>query len=338
MLIETLILPSSTTAPPTGALRMLRLLRLTRLVRLMRAVPELVTICKGLATALRAVTSTFAMVIILIYVFAILMLLLLREDADTEDYWSTLGRCMWTLLLRGIFLDSPGLMLEMMVHRSAVESVTATVIFFIFVLIATVTVMNLFVGVLVDVVSVVSASEKEEAATSLMKETILYELKKFDDGDNLIDENELNEVMVDPLSVAVLEKIGVDVTFLQTLQVMTYEDPDTKVPIHGILDQMLTCRRQMPATMKHLITQTNLMIWMMSNKILQHEKRLEKNLDTRFEKLLFEVQQLGHASSGPRSLEEKVVPLMPIMSKTWSGGFPQQRPGSRGITETSGWL
>merc|ERR1719159_1096648 len=99
--------------------------------------------------------------------------------------------------------------------------------------------------------------------------------------------------MIDPRSVRVLERIGVDVTFLQTLQVMTYEDPDAQVPIHEILDQMLTCRRQMPATMKHLITQTHLQIWMMSNKILQHERRLEKNLDTRFQVLLNKLNGLS---------------------------------------------
>merc|ERR1712144_183476 len=103
---------------------------------------------------------------------------------------------------------------------------------------------------------------------------------------------ELNEVMCNPKSVAVLERIGVDVSFLQTLQVMTYEDPDAQVPIHDILDQMLTCRRQIPATMKHLITQQHLTIWMMSNKILQHEKRIEKHLDIRFETLLDELQRL----------------------------------------------
>jgi voltage-gated sodium channel len=316
MVVETVIMPlflssASGDAPPTGALRLLRLSRLSRLVRLMRAVPELVTICKGMASAVRAVASTFAMVILLIYVFAILMLLLLRDDTDTSSYWSSLSQCMWTLLMRGIFQDSPGAMLDTMAYRGEFATITATVIFFIFVLLATITVMNLLVGVLVDVVSVVASSEKEEAATTLMKEKILYELKKFDDGDSLISEDELNEVMVDPLSVAVLEKIGVDVFFLQTLQVMTYEDPDTQVPIHEILDQMLSCRRQMPVTMKHLITQTHLMIWSMSNKILQHERRLEKNLDTRFEKLLREVQRQGPSACS----EEESISVLPSFNK-----------------------
>merc|ERR1712137_335240 len=92
--------------------------------------------------------------------------------------------------------------------------------------------------------------------------------------------------MINPKSVAILERIGVDVSYLQTYQVMTYEDPDTQIPINDIMDQMLMCRRQIPCTMKHLIMQQRLTIWMMTNKILQLEKRLDMKLDIRFEKLL----------------------------------------------------
>ena len=109
----------------------------------------------------------------------------------------------------------------------------------------------------------------------------------------MITEEELNEVMVDPKSLAVLESIGVDVVFLQTLQVMTYEDPDARVPIYDILDQMLLCRRQMPATMKHVIVQQRLSIWMIVNKILHHEHRMDIKLDVRFEKLLEEIGRLA---------------------------------------------
>jgi len=250
MVLETIFFPvflplfsSGSEAPPTGFLRLLRLLRLSRLVRLLRSVPELVTIVKGMKVAIRAVTSTFVMIVVLIYVFAILLMLLLRDDSLTSEYFSTLGLCMWTLLIQGMVWDSTGKMLGFLM-RGKVETSLAIIVFFLFVLLTTITVLNLLVGVLVDVVSTVAHSEKEELETNIMKEKILYELKQFDDGDGLITEEELNEVMVDPLSVMALERIGVDVSFLQYLQVMTYENPDAQVPMHDILDQMLTCRQQ----------------------------------------------------------------------------------------------
>ena len=39
------------------------------------------------------------------------------------------------------------------------------------------------IGVLCEVVGTVTAAEKEESEVNLMKQTILIELKKFDDGD-----------------------------------------------------------------------------------------------------------------------------------------------------------
>ena len=47
----------------------------------------------------------------------------------------------------------------------------------------------------------------------------LMELKKFDDGDGLINEDELTDLMADPDAVLVLESLGVDVHLLQQLQV-----------------------------------------------------------------------------------------------------------------------
>eukprot|EP00928_Gymnodinium_smaydae_P089247 TRINITY_DN7323_c0_g1_i1.p1 TRINITY_DN7323_c0_g1~~TRINITY_DN7323_c0_g1_i1.p1 ORF type:complete len:668 (+),score=96.61 TRINITY_DN7323_c0_g1_i1:68-2071(+) len=312
MVVETILLPpilsSGSEAPPTGILRLLRLSRLSRLVRLMRSVPELVTIVKGMYAALRAVLSTFGMIVFLIYLFAIVMLLILRDDEEFSSYFSSLSLCMWTLLICGLFGNFDVLLNELVV-RGDFTTTVGTIVFFIFIILATITVMNLLVGVLVNVVTIVADGEKEESATNLMKEQILYELKSFDDGDGLISEDELNEVMTSEKSVEVLESIGVDVSFLQTLQVMTYEDPDAVVPIHEILHQMLTCRRELPATMEHLILQTHLSIWMMSNKILQHERRMEKNLDMRFEKLLDligEEPHLLHRDSSAHEAHQKL--------------------------------
>merc|ERR1712232_199922 len=297
MIVEVLLVPvifAGSEAPPTGPLRLLRLLRLSRIVRLLRSFPELATMAKAIVTAVRAVLSSFIMVIVLIYIFAIIMIIFLKEDADTSKYFSTLGRCMWTLLLDGVMGDGLGAVLNLLVHRGDLNSIIAVVTFFLFILLATITVMNMVIGVLCEVVSTVTTSEKEEAATNLMKETILVELKKFDDGDGLISEEELNELMTDGKSVDVLETLGVDVNFLQTMQVMTYETPETTVPIPDLLEQMLMCRQETPATMKHLILQLHMLAWVTSNKILQHERRMNKKLDARFGLLLDDIYTLHH--------------------------------------------
>merc|ERR1712232_436418 len=174
MMVEMVVVPivfADTAAPPTAPLRLLRLLRLSRMVRLLRSFPELATMVKAIAAALRAVLSSFIMVVVLIYIFAIVMNIFLKEDEDTSQYFSTLGRCMWTLLLDGVLGDGTGTMLNLLVHRREANTIVGVISFFIFMILATITVMNMVIGVLCEVVASVTEAEKEEAAHNLLKES-----------------------------------------------------------------------------------------------------------------------------------------------------------------------
>merc|ERR1719460_1736258 len=73
---------------PTQPLRILRLLKLTRMARLMRAFPELVTMIKGLMRSLRAISSSLILVGLMVYVWAILIHMLMKEEKDfNESIW-----------------------------------------------------------------------------------------------------------------------------------------------------------------------------------------------------------------------------------------------------------
>jgi Ca2+-binding EF-hand superfamily protein len=293
MVVEMAVVPvvfSDTAAPPTGPLRLLRLLRLSRMVRLMRSFPELATMVKAIAAALRAVFSSFIMVIILVYIFAIIMFIFLKDDAVTHTQFSTLGRCMWTLLLDGVLGDSTGTVLNLLIHRQEANTILSVIVFFIFMILATVTVMNMVIGVLCEVVASVTEAEKEEGAHNLMKETILVELKKFDDGDGLISEDELGDLMTNKMAVQCLQALGVNVDFLQTLQVKAFEIPGSTISIPDLLEQMLMCREDGIITMKHSILLQEITTWVVSNKIRQLEGRMNKKLDARFGMLLDELE------------------------------------------------
>merc|ERR1719443_302576 len=86
----------------------LRLLRLVRLVRLARSFPEMVTMIKGMRKAVRSVASSLIMVLLLIYVFAIVLHSLLKDEGQVKDNFSTVGLAMWTLWLDGTLMDSIG--------------------------------------------------------------------------------------------------------------------------------------------------------------------------------------------------------------------------------------
>merc|ERR1719149_7278 len=90
-----------------SVLRLARLLRLARMTRLAKAAPEMVTLLKGIFTALRSVFFTVVLLGILLFLFGIVFRNL--EDTYAElkplGYFQTVATSMWTLLVHGVFLD-----------------------------------------------------------------------------------------------------------------------------------------------------------------------------------------------------------------------------------------
>mmetsp|Transcript_113929 Transcript_113929/g.317242 ORF Transcript_113929/g.317242 Transcript_113929/m.317242 type:complete len:648 (-) Transcript_113929:112-2055(-) len=238
---------------PTGPLRLLRLLRLTRMARLMRALPELLTMVKGMKVASRAVSSSLLMILLLVYVFAIVMHMLLKDEESVHEQFSSLPRCMWTLLMDGTLLDSTGAVLSNLVYQGRFHTSVAVLIFMFFVMLSAMTVMNMLVGVLCEVVSAVAASEKDEAAIRLMRESVLIELKKFDvDGNQMICREELSQLMNDSEAVEVLSSLQIDLNYLAEMQKMLFPFSDSQVSIMCIMEQMLLCRGDLPVTVQHM--------------------------------------------------------------------------------------
>jgi hypothetical protein len=245
---------------PVAPLRLLRLLRLTRMARLMRSVPELVTMTKGLAMASRAVLSSLLMVLMLIYTFAIILHVFMKEEDDVNAElnealsrsFKSVPRCMWTLLVDGTFMDNAGLVLTRLLFDGRFKLLLATFFFLAFILLSAMTVMNMLIGVICEVVSAVAQGEKDAAAVALVKESILMDLKKFDDGKGNISKHGLMEVMEDPQSKAVLQSLNVDRLFLLQLQAMLFPTPEAQVSIKGVLELMLMCRGDSITTVQTL--------------------------------------------------------------------------------------
>merc|ERR1719261_1168340 len=73
---------------PVQPLRMLRLFKLSRMARLMKAFPELVTMIKGLIRSLRAISSSGILIGLMVYVWAIMMHMLMKEEHEyNERLW-----------------------------------------------------------------------------------------------------------------------------------------------------------------------------------------------------------------------------------------------------------
>merc|ERR1719298_171380 len=111
MILETWIIPSMMSGSEgvpidISLLRLLRLLRLTRMARLMRSVPELVTLLKGMAAAVRSVSSVLVLLIIFTYIFAIIFKQQTEGDEELEVMFGMIPEAMWNLLMGGTLLDN----------------------------------------------------------------------------------------------------------------------------------------------------------------------------------------------------------------------------------------
>jgi len=222
--VMTLIFALTDTTNSSGmgdasVLRMARLLRLTRMarmVRLLRAVPELMILLKGMAAAMRSVFFTFFLLLIMIYLFGILFTQLAGDDPVLSEHFGSVPESMYTLLMRGAFLedllDFTNLMLE--------QGVFYALIFAVFLMLASLTLMNMLIGVLCEVVSAVASTEKEQLEVAFVKMKLQQLLltifpEKSDQvqsGDEIfITKDEYQTMIAKPAAARLLQEVGVDV-------------------------------------------------------------------------------------------------------------------------------
>merc|ERR1711924_201956 len=216
--------------------------------------------------ASRAVASSLLMVTLLIYTFAIVLNLTLKDEDTINNAlaprnFSTIPRTMWTLLMDGTLMDSTGTVLSKMLFSGKLLPILACLVFMAFILLSAITVMNMLIGVLCEVVSDVAQSEKDDAAIRLAKESILLDLKKFDDGDGMVTRSELLQVMKDPQSIVVLRGLNVDRLFFIELQQMLFTYEQSTVPIKVIMELLLMCRGDFPVTVQHMASSQAALFW-----------------------------------------------------------------------------
>ncbi|EHQ53091.1 Ion transport protein [Ectothiorhodospira sp. PHS-1] len=127
--------------PTTGPLAVLRVLRVLRLVSM---VPKLRFIVEALLKAIPGILSIFGLLILLFYVFAVIATGLFGYSYP--DWFGHLGRSMYTLF-QVMTLES----WSMGISRPVMETYPWAWVFFVpFILIATFTILNLFIAIIVN--------------------------------------------------------------------------------------------------------------------------------------------------------------------------------------------
>jgi len=202
--------------------RMLRLLRLTRMARLLRLFPEMLTLVKGIKAAMSGVLTTMALLIITIFVFAIIFKAAVEDSQElAREYFSGTVVSMRTLLMHGTLLDGPAALLISIYERVGVFTACT---WLIFIFMSSFTVLNMLIGILCEVVSQVSQSEKEEAEVAFLKNHVLDILDLYDtNNDQTIGEDEFDLLMQNIELHEYLSRFGTDVTGIISLKEVLFE-------------------------------------------------------------------------------------------------------------------
>jgi len=269
-------------APSTGAVggigRMFRLLRLTRISRLMKMFPELVTMVKAMISAIRAVHAALLILILLVYIFAIVMNVIIGEEPEVVDYFASVRDSMVTLVLSGVFLDDISGLARMII---TVGNVPSCVCLVVFVLLSALTVMNMLIGVLCEVVLDVSAEEKEKRVKDKMQKTLLVMLQKLDsDNSGELSKAEVQAVICEPDAVEVMKDIQVDTQHLLDITEMLYTSEDSTLPISVIMSIVLSLRGRRAATMNDLAKGYNFMLWALEAQFAQHKETVDQAIQS----------------------------------------------------------
>jgi len=146
--------------PASGPLAVLRVLRILRVLRLISMAPRLRMVVEALLHSMPGIASIAGLMLILFYIFAVMSTGLF--GADFPQWFGNIGRSMYTLF-QVMTLES----WSMGIVRPVMETHAYAWIFFVpFILIATFTMLNLFIAIIVNTMQTMhdKAHQQEQAA------------------------------------------------------------------------------------------------------------------------------------------------------------------------------
>eukprot|EP00439_Symbiodinium_sp_Y106_P066019 s1506_g10.t1 len=157
--VETFILPLiASEGGPLGilsTLRLLRLLRVSRMAKLMRTFPELMLIVKGLAAAVRAVSWTLALLMMILFVWSIIFTSIYHQGTKTDEevadgigsLFGNMSKSAFSLIIMGTLLDDVTYCCNMIRESGQIFMLA---VFIVFIVISSFMMLNMLLGILVE--------------------------------------------------------------------------------------------------------------------------------------------------------------------------------------------
>jgi len=281
----------------TSILRLFRLLRLSRLMRMLRSLPELMILIKGMATAMKSVAYVMALLIILTYVFAIAFTqLAVGTPTIGDDYFANIAHSMYSLIIYATLLDD----LVAFTDALRFESPMMLVLALIYIALAALTVMNMLIGVLCEVISAVADNERQSIMQEQLSEKMREVCGNMDkDKNRHISYKEFTEILDNPKALVALEDVGVDpIGLVDFAELFFFEDGEMiELTFEAFMEMVLDLRETNDATVKDILN-----VWMKIKGVTNKEA----------------VKMKGSVESLSKSFEDKAARLGSQMDKVES--------------------
>mmetsp|Transcript_10298 Transcript_10298/g.24758 ORF Transcript_10298/g.24758 Transcript_10298/m.24758 type:complete len:612 (-) Transcript_10298:230-2065(-) len=198
--------------------RLFRLLRLGRIFRMLRFHPEMRLLVKSIARAMNAVFNILFLLVLVTYLFAIIFTSQLGvpgteppnpdlSEATAQQLFADLGSSMLSLFTHGVLADE----LAFAILLIDEDSIILFWLFTLFVVISGITLLNMLIGVLCQVV--------EDNSREHEKQQILVDLKtSLEDAFNALDtshdgkvsEEEFLKMRADPNVINIFVRLGME--------------------------------------------------------------------------------------------------------------------------------
>jgi len=167
--------------PSTGQFAVLRALRVLRVLRLLTMVPQMRRVVSALLAAIPGLSSIMLVLLLVFYVFAVMSTNMF--GSDFPQWFGSIGKSMYTLF-QVMTLES----WSMGIVRPVMEVHPYAWIFFIpFILVATFTMLNLFIAIIVNAMQLQTEYETEktveavESATQRVDAHVHQDIKRIEE-------------------------------------------------------------------------------------------------------------------------------------------------------------
>lgn len=225
--------------------RIFRLLRVSRLTRLLRAVPELLILVKSLASGLRAMMVALSILMILIYMFAIVFAESLAGTDEGGGLFESVPQGM-NLMLVQVLCGFDADVFATMLNAGPMYYI----LWLSYVFMASLSLMNILIGILCEVVAETAETEKEEELKREMAHEIgllgTYDLDEFS-----ISQPQMVETIESPSVTSKLRELHIDVGAL--LDIVHLMDSFEVMDVAEFVDMLTHFRGTRTATVKDVV-------------------------------------------------------------------------------------